>query len=427
LTETIPESRPVVVAAPGLVEHFFRHQYGRLVAVLTRTVGVRDLDAVEDAVQAALLTALTSWTAQGVPADPGAWVYRVAYNSLIDDLRRKTGRLRILARAIDPVALESHDLPPSYFAGEVADDTLRMLFICCDETIPRESQLVFALKTLCGFSVGEIALRLFTTEVNVYKRLARARDRLRDLAPQIETPPLETLKSRLPNVQSVLYLLFNEGYLSAHAEEVIRRELCDEATRLTTLLAEHPIGAVPDTFALLALMHLHGARLGARRDATGGLLLLEEQDRSLWDRDRMRIGAEWLERSATGLVFSRFHAEAGIAAEHCFAPSFEQTRWKEIADLYAMLERIDASPLHTMNRAVAIAEWQGAAAGLALLDHLAPPAWLAGSYLWDAVLSDLHRRAGNQEIAQRHRDRALASAPTEAVRDLLRRRLAIAA
>jgi predicted RNA polymerase sigma factor len=171
-------------------------------------------------------------------------------------------------------------------------------------------------------------------------------------------------------------------------------------------------------------MHLHASRLGARHDGMGGLLLLEEQDRSLWDGERMRIGAQWLDRAAAGEVFSRFHAEAGIAAEHCFAPSFEQTRWNEIADLYAMLERIAPSPLHTMNRAVAVAEWQGPAAGLALLQGLVPPAWLAGSYLWDAVLGDLHRRAGNPEIALRHRERALASAPTEAVRDLLRRRLA---
>jgi RNA polymerase sigma-70 factor (ECF subfamily) len=155
----------------------------------------------------------------------------------------------------------------------------------------------------------------------------------------------------------------------------------------------------------------------------GGLLLLEEQDRSLWDRERMRLGIEWLERSASGDVFSRFHAEAGIAAEHGVAPSFEQTRWREISDLYAMLERIDPSPLHTMNRAVAVAEWQGPEAGLALVEALAPPAWLADSYLWDAVLGDLHRRAGNPDTAQRHRERALASAPTEAVRDLLRRRL----
>jgi predicted RNA polymerase sigma factor len=196
------------------------------------------------------------------------------------------------------------------------------------------------------------------------------------------------------------------------------------ACRLTTLLAEHPIGAVPETFALLALMHLHAARLGARCDDAGGLLLLEEQDRRLWDRERIQFGADWLARSASGGVFSRFHAEAGIAAEHAFACSFEQTRWKEIADLYAMLERIAPSPLHTLNRAVAIAEQYGPDAGLQVLEPLAPPAWLAGSYLWDAVLGDLHRRAGHRELAQLHRERALASAPTDAVRALLKRRLA---
>jgi predicted RNA polymerase sigma factor len=148
----------------------------------------------------------------------------------------------------------------------------------CDETIPRESQLALALKTLCGFSTAEIALRLFTSKANVYKRVARARDRLREGSPDIETPPLDTMRSRLSSVHAVLYLLFNEGYLSAHAEQAIRRELCVEATRLATLLAEHPLGAVPETFALLALRHLHAARLGARCDGMGGLLLLEEQN-----------------------------------------------------------------------------------------------------------------------------------------------------
>jgi RNA polymerase sigma factor (sigma-70 family) len=425
LTDHHADGQPGATTAPGLVEHFFRREYGRLVAVLTRKVGVRHLDAIEDAIQGALLTALTAWTDRGIPDEPGAWLYRVAYNDVVGGLRRHADRLRILERAVDRTAALGDDSPPPHFAGEVADDLLRMLFICCDEAIPRESQLVFTLKTLCGFSVAEIALRLFTSEANVYKRLARARDRLREIA-EIETPPLDTLRSRLPSVHAVLYLLFNEGYLSAHADDAIRRELCDEAVRLATLLAEHPVGAVPETFALLALMHLHAARLGARQDAMGGLLLLEEQDRSLWDRHRIAVGAEWLERSAHGEVFSRFHAEAGIAVEHCFAPSFERTRWKEIADLYAMLERIAPSPLHTMNRAVAVAESQGPEAGLAVLASLAPPAWLAGSYLWDAVLGDLHRRAGNLELAQGHRDRALAAAPTEAVRNLLRRRLTVA-
>ena len=240
------------------------------------------------------------------------------------------------------------------------------------------------------------------------------------------------MRSRLPNVQTVLYLLFNEGYLSAHADHAIRRELCDEAIRLTTLLAEHPVGAAPETFALLALMHLHAARLDARLDsrldarsdgAAGGLLLLEEQDRTRWNRAQLLLGAEWLERAASGDVFSRFHAEAGIAAEHGFAASFRETRWQEIVDLYSMLERIDPSPLHVLNRAVAVAEWQGAEAGLAVLEALTPPAWLTASYLWDAVLADLHRRANHVELARDHRDRALASAPTDAIRTLLRRRL----
>ena len=393
--------------------------------VLARRVGVRHLELVEDAVQSALMTALSTWTAQGPPSEPGAWLYRVARNQLIGELRREAGRLHILEKAALDLALAMEDDAPiaPFFPDEVRDDLLRMLFICCDEAIPRESQLVLALKTLCGFSTAEITLRLFTSEANVHKRLGRARERLREASPTIETPPLQALRSRLPSVHEVLYLLFNEGYLSAHAELAIRRELCEEAIRLGTLLAEHSVGDVPETFALLALMHLHAARLAARADGEGGLLLLEEQDRSLWDRDRIGLGAEWLARAASGEVFSRFHAEAGIAAEHCFAPSFAQTRWQEIAELYSSLERIAPSPLHTLNRAVATAEWQGPEAGLAVLDGLVPPSWLLGSYLWDAVVSDLHRRTGSLEVAQQHRERALASAPTAAVRELLLRRL----
>jgi RNA polymerase sigma factor (sigma-70 family) len=416
----------VSTPGPQLVEHAFRHDYGRLVAILARRVGVQHLELVEDAVQSALMSALTAWPEQGQPDDPGAWLYRAAYNRLIQDLRRSSGRLKILERADHRAAAANANVnadADAFFADEIRDDLLRMLFVCCDEAIPAESRLVLALKTLCGFSTTEIALRLFTSEANVHKRLARARDRLRQSPPDLDTPPLDTLRSRLPSVHGVLYLLFNEGYLSAHAEQAIRRELCDEAVRLATLLADHPVGATPTTFALLALMHLHTARLGSRVDATGGLLLLEEQDRSRWDPERIRLGAEWLARSAAGDELSRFHAEAGIAAEHCFASSFEHTRWHEIADLYAMLERIDPSPVHTLNRAVAVAEWQGPDAGLAILDGLAPPAWLAGSYLWDAVLADLHRRAGHADISHQHRERALASAPTDAVRDLLRRRL----
>jgi RNA polymerase sigma-70 factor (ECF subfamily) len=395
------------------------------VATLARVAGLQHLELAEDAVQGAFTAALEAWAKQGPPRDAGSWLYRVAYNQLVGDLRRRIGRRRILEQETDRSAPEGFDPPPSHFAGEVPDDMLRMLFVCCHDAIPLESRLVLALKTLCGFGTAEIALRLFTTEANVHKRLARAREKLAAIAPDLQTPPLADLRSRLPGVHAVLYLLFNEGYLPASGGDAVRRDLCDEAIHLATLLTGHSVGAVPESFALLALMHLHAARLGGRRDGLGGLLLLEEQDRSLWDRERMQLGMQWLARAASGDVFSRYHAEAGIAAEHCLAPSFGETRWKEIVDLYAMLESMAPSPLHTMNRAVAVAEWQGPEAGLAVLHGLVPPAWLAGSYLWEAVLADLHRRAGHAEVAGQHRERALALAPTDAVRDLLRRRLAV--
>ncbi len=370
------------------MEHYFRHEYGRLLAVLVRRAGLRNLEAVEDAVQAALLAALTAWVAKGIPDNPSAWLYRVAHNHLLGVLRKDQAHQEILGSTAEHDGGGEEPVLAA-FASEVRDEFLRMLFICCDDTIPRESRLVLALKTLCGFSIDEIAFRLFTTEANVYKRLARARDRLRECGPDSQTPSLESLRARLPSVHAVIYLLFNEGYLSTHAEHAIRAELCEEAIRLGTLLAHHPVGASQETFALLALMHLHAARFASRQDATGGLLLLEEQDRSLWDGEHLRQGATWLARAGQGDVFTRFHAEAGIAAEHCFAPSFADTRWNEIAALYAMLERIDPSPLHTLNRAVAVAEADGPGAGLAVLDGVVPPAWLDGHYLWDAVLAEL--------------------------------------
>lgn len=192
-----------------------------------RRAGVRHVELVEDAVQHAMVTALAAWE-RAVPDDPTAWLYRVAHNKLVQDLRREQGRARILERTAEDAPSSEPDSP--VFVDEIRDDMLRMVFVCCQETIPWESQLVLALKTLCGFSTSEIALRLFTSEANVHKRLARARDRLRLGAPEIETPPLETLRTRLAGVHGVLYLLFNEGYLSAHAEDAIRHELCDEAT-----------------------------------------------------------------------------------------------------------------------------------------------------------------------------------------------------
>jgi RNA polymerase sigma factor (sigma-70 family) len=406
-----------------LGQHFFRHEYGRLVSALSHRVGVRHLEAVEDAVQIALVAAVESWPRGVVPDNPSAWLYRVAHNHCVAELRQRTRQSELAGRYTRDAVNSADDRPAGFLTGDIRDDLLRMLFACCDDAIPIEAQLMLALKTLCGFNVPEIAQRLFTTHGNVYKRLGRARSRLREVRFEPDDLTAEHLASRLRAVRAILYLMFTEGYLSSHAEGAIRRELCDEARRLTEILAEHPLSATPETFALLALMYLHRARMLARQDGSGGLLLLEEQNRSLWNQEDIQLGLSWLARAAEGDVFSRYHAEAGIAAEHCLAPSFAETRWDRIVECYALLERLAPSALHTLNRAVAVAEWRGPAYGLAVVEGLEPPSWLLGSYLWSAVLADLHRRCGHAELAQQYREAALQSAPSQVVRTTLERRL----
>lgn len=401
---------------------------------------MRYLQEVEDAVQSALLSALEAWATGGLPDSPSAWVYRAAYNQIVGDLRSGASRRRILG---EHLLLEGSEVaadwgqtrrqsngeskgqgnPDPQLSGDVGDDLLRLLFVCCDEELTVEAQLTLALKTLCGFSIREIAFRLFATEANVYKRLSRARSRLRETFARDRELTRAQYFSRLPAVHTVLYLLFTEGHLSCLAEMSIRRELCNEAIRLTSLLAENPIGQSSETFALLALMHLHAARMGARQDGAGGLILLQEQDRTLWDGEQIQVGLSWLARSAEGDAFSRYHAEAGIAVEHCLAPSFQETRWQRIVECYLLLEGIAPSAVHTLNRAVALAEWQGPGAALALLESVQPPVWLAKSYLWLSVLADLNGRCGKRAVAREYKQKALKAAPSAAVRRVLSRRL----
>jgi len=405
-----------------LEAHFFRHAYARLVASFVRRIGPRHLESVEDAVQSALLVAVQTWPRQSLPNDPMAWLYRVAQRQLASELRRAARHGELAAKHL----LDDEDTPDvdvGSLSGDFREELLRMLFVCCDDAIPVESQLVLALKTLCGFGVSEIAERLFMTEANVYKRLERARHRLHDMPlADIERTPAQQ-SARLPSVHAVLYTLFSEGHLSSHAEGAIRRELCDDAVRLATMLAEHPIGATPAGFALVAVMYLHRARLSARQDGSGGLLLLEEQDRARFDPDDIAAGLTWLARAAQGSTISRYHAEAGIAAEHCLARTFAETRFDRIVDYYELLERLAPSALHTLNRAVALAELRGPEEALSILAGLEPPSWLAGSYQWSAVLSDLHRRTGRVDEAHRCREAALSSAPSDVIRETLARRL----
>ena len=402
-----------------LVEHYFRHEYGRVVASLVKTFGPGRLALIEDSVQSALALALTSWSLRGVPERPGAWLTRVARNQVVDHLRRGRVAERVAQELPEP-APPCAD--PAHFPSEINDDLLRMLFVCCDEALAPRTQLVLALKVLCGFSVHEIALRLMSSKAAVRKRISRGREQLKTLRPSLESPAQEQLAERLAAVHHVLYLLFNEGYSSAIEDRPVRRDLCEEALRLTRLLAAHPAGDRPTTWALLALMLFHHARVDSRHEG-GQLLLLEEQDRSLWDGAQIRAGLSCLARSGAGTEFSRYHGEAAVLAEHCLAPSYEQTNWAEIVDLYELLERLAPSPLYTLNRAIALAEWKGPEVGLRVLREMTPPGWLARYYLWDAALGELSRRAGALDSAERHLVRALDAAPTRAERERIQRRL----
>lgn len=388
-------------AADVLPPHYFRHEHGRLVSVLARRF--TSLELCEDAAQVALLRAVETWPRSGRPDDPGAWLYRVAHHALIDALRReRRGPARdppFDEPSIDPID------PP--LASELPDDLLRMLFACADPSLPPGSQIALALKTLCGFSTEEIALRLFQSPDAIHKRLQRARARLRELGAPDAT--------RVPSVLQMLYLLFNEGYSSALPDSVLRRELCDEAMRLTRVLAAHALGP-PEAYALLALMCFHASRFDARSDGVGGLLLLKEHDRSRWDRSLIEEGVTHLHASARGDRLSRYHVEANIAALHALAPTYDATPWAEIEALYATL----AGPLPALNRAIALAEHGRTEEAITSLERAPKPP--RPYYLWEATWAELRWRIGQEEAARAHLRRAIELAPTNAERALLERR-----
>ena len=408
------------------VEHFFRHEYARLVSRLSLRVGVQHFEIIEDAVQSALLTGLESWTINKVPKNPTAWLYAVASNNLIDKFRQQNTHSRILtAMELDAKTTTTNETG-TVLTKEFEDDVLRMMFVCCNDSIPVDSQLVLALKTLCGFSIKEIAHRLFTSEANVYQRFNRAKKCLQQYPTDLCELSESDYQHRLAGVHKILYLIFTDGYLSVNNELSIRTELCEEAIRLTAMLVKHKQGQTPKTYALLALMHLQVARISSRQDEAGNLLLLEQQDRSSWDTNKIQLGLAWLEKSAQGSNFSRYHAEAGIAAEHCLAPSFEETRWDRIVESYNLLEQIEPSAVYRLNRAVAVAQWKGPAQGLAILDaEPEPRRGIVDSYLHSAVLAYLHHINGNATQARQFYDETIRSAPTTAVKDLLAKRLGI--
>lgn len=400
-----------------LVDHFFRHEYAQLVATLTRRFGVRHWELVEDVVQSALQQALRSWALNGIPRNPSGWLNRVASNRALDALRRDR-RWGSLEDADEPNFTNAPAEQP-----DLADDLLRMIFVCCDPCVPPESQIALALKTLCGFGNREIARALLTTEVSVAKRITRAKQRLRDEGVEPSDLNEEQIRERLSHVQAVVYLLFNEGYSSTTADKPIREELCEEAVRLALVLAEHCLTAGGDTAALLALLLFHGARLDARIDDCGAILLLKEQDRNAWNHRLIREAFRWFEQANKGPHITRYHAEAWIASEHCRARTFADTNWNNIAHGYDLLCQIEPSPIHELNRAIAIGHRDGPEAGMAAFAAIEPGSLASDYYLWHATHADLARQVGDVEAARTSLRTAWKLAPTNAEKELISRKL----
>ncbi len=410
-----------------LVDHLFRRESGRLVAILTRHFGVAHLHLAEDVVQDALVKAMQTWPFTGVPQNPSAWLLQTAKNRALDQTRRHSlwrGKQTELAPLVEDCLQSALTVPPPQLEDEIRDSQLRMMFVCCHPGLPVEAQVALTLKTLCGFGEREIAAAFLATPDAVTKRLVRARQYLREQEVAVELPPAAALAPRVDTVLQALYLLFNEGYKASQGDSLMRIDLCAEAIRLAELLTAHPLGDRPATHALLALMHFGAARLSARTGDGGSILLLAEQDRSLWDQAQIQRGMMRLAASGTGMKVTRYHLEAGIAACHCLARDFAATDWRQIITLYDALLEQDGSPVVALNRAVAVAQVEGPRAGLAALDKIKDRKTLENYHPFHAVAGQLWLDAGDAAKAAAGFRRALELAALPAERALLETRLA---
>lgn len=406
-----------------LVEHFFRHEYGRLVAMLTRSFGIRNIELIEDVVQSVLSKAIQTWGRSGLPDNPGAWLFRSARNLAIDTIRRELTEQRLLHGTLaqhTDLAVSGAD---SVVSEEVGDESLKLLFLCCHPTIPLESSVAFALKTVSGFSTEELSSAFMISKANVEKRIARAKEKLRAIGTEITELDTHALKARVGAVQSTIYLLFNEGYSSFCGEYALRKDLCEEAIRLTRMLIQAIPEADPSSKALIALMLMHVARFDARVDESGSLVLLEDQDRSQWNWEKIREAMDWMAESATGEQLTRYHVEAAIAWEHCRAKNFHDIDWQKISEYYQGLMHIHPSPMIWLNLAIAVSYCLGPEVGMIQLTEISVEQRKRLRPWWDCALADLYLRLGRIDHAIAHWKDAMLLAKNSSQRELISSRI----
>jgi len=404
-----------------LVEHFFRHESANLVAVLTRAFGVRRIDLVEDMVQVAMLEAMHAWKQRGIPDNPAAWIHRVAKNRILDAMRREKTYEKAIA--LSGHSMEDQESIVDRWLEEehLPDSLLRMMFVCCHPSLERKTQIALTLKALCGFGISEIARGLLLPVETVKKRIWRAKNSLRAANVQLELPSGDQLSLRLDVVHDVLYLMFNEGYSTSHGIEPIRDDICEEAARLCHLLCESPFHS-PATKALLALLLFHAARLDARTDSGGAVILLEDQDRAKWDRRLICAAGCWLAQSKTDQP-TTFHIEAAIAMQHCIAPSVEATDWGTIVRLYNRLLQLRESPIYALNRAIALGQAGDLREAMSQLQSLRSREDMQNYLLLDCAFARIHELEGNTEKAIDSCSVALSKAVAPHEKELLERKI----
>jgi RNA polymerase sigma-70 factor (ECF subfamily) len=414
---------------PTLVAHVFRRWHARITATLVRALGGAQLDAVEDAVQEALLAALQHWPYRGTPERPEAWLYQVARRKLLDRFARDgTAKRAHELQEATPDRFDRQRLNEHHVDTEspLGDDELTMLFLCAHPALSVDAQMTLMLRTACGLTVDEIAAALLTPATTIAQRLVRAKRTLAQLDEPLITPELgiDAMRMRLPVVLHAIYLLFTEGYAATHGDSVVRHELCREGVRLASALAATETGSTPHVFALCALLEFQSSRLAARERVDGTTVPLAQQDRSLWDAAAVSRGFMWLSRASSGDAISDYHLQAAIAAEHAITINGAETNWPRIRLHYERLLARTDSPIVRLNHALAVARTDGACDALRLLEPLETDSRLAANHLLPAMQAVLFQEVGEYARATECTRIALTRARTLSDQALLAARLA---
>ena len=402
------------------IEEVYRSDWGRIVATLIRLVG--DFDLAEEAAQEAFTAAVDQWPASGVPESPRAWIIQTARHKAIDRIRRQSNfDEKLVSYVASGLAPTIHE--PDYDTSEIPDDRLRLIFTCCHPALALEAQVALTLRTLCGLETDEIARAFLVPPATMAQRLVRAKRKIRDAGIPYVVPEMTEMTERLEAVLTAIYLVFNEGYAATRGGPLVRTDLCREAIRLGRLVVTLLGPRAPSEAAgLVALMLLHDARRDARLDDAGDLVILEEQDRTRWNRAQITEALPLVEYALRGEP-GPYALQAAIAAEHCRASRPEDTNWAEILRRYTELERLQPSPIVALNRAVAVAMADGPRQALALIDALAATNDLDSYHLLHAARADMLRRLGSAEEAAKSYSRALALVTNDSERRFLERRL----